>query len=357
MRVHCLGLNYKHAPVEIRERLAVGEKKSGETSAETAKVDEIEEAVVLSTCNRTEFYVASHEGESFPQAIENHVRRHFQLGDDPLPFYHHSDAEAVRHLFHVASGMDSMVLGETEIFGQVKAAYAAALEAGATSSTLNQLFQKTFNVGKHVRTHSKITSGPTSVGAVAVELAVKIFGDLKRCKVLLIGAGEISRSTAKSLATRGARGIVVSNRSFDKAEELAGEMEGRAIRFDDFQSELPSADIVIGSTAAPHTIIDGSHVDPVLRKRRGRPLFFIDIAVPRDIDPGVGDRSGVYLYDIDGLESIATESRKKRASELARCERLVEELMQKHGVLSHRTNAPQREGTGLSSPEPPPAAT
>ncbi|MEM9479197.1 MAG: glutamyl-tRNA reductase [Verrucomicrobiota bacterium] len=357
MRIHCLGLNYKHAPVEVRERLAVGEKKSGETSAETAKVEHIEEAVVLSTCNRTEFYVVTESSAAVPDAIENHVRKHFDLGDEQLPFYHHDDADAVRHLFHVASGMDSMVLGETEIFGQVKAAYAAALDAGATSATLNQLFQKTFNVGKYVRTHSKITSGPTSVGAVAVELAEKIFGDLKRCKVLLIGAGEISRSTAKSLATRGAKGIVVSNRSVDKAEELAAEMEGRAIRFDDFQAELPSADIVIGSTAAPHAIIDTSHVDPVLRKRRGRPLFFIDIAVPRDIDPAVGERSGVYLYDIDGLETIASDSRNKRASELTRCEQLVEEQMVKHGFLSLRASESHHQSPDLASPDSRSAAT
>ena len=285
MIVHCLGLNYKHAPVKIRERLAVGEKHMGETSAETSAVESIGEAVVISTCNRTEFYVVSDSTADAFSTLEKHIREQFKLDHDDIPFYKHSGPEAVRHLFRVSSGMDSMVLGETEIFGQVKAAYAAALEAGATSGTLNRIFQKAFSAGKHVRTHSKITSGPTSVGAVAVELADKIFGDLKQCHVMLVGAGDISRRTASSLASRGTKGIVVSNRSFDKAENLASEMKGRAIRFDDLYGELPDVDIVIGSTAAPHTIIDAGHVAPLLRKRRGRPLFFIDIAVPRDVEP------------------------------------------------------------------------
>jgi glutamyl-tRNA reductase len=307
----------------------VGEAHLVETNHAVRAISGMEEAVILSTCNRTEIYVA-HDGDATLESVERFIRERFELSaDEQIEFYGHQGREAALHLFRVASGMDSMVLGETEIFGQVKKAYAAALDGGSTSRVLNRLFQQAFKIGKHVRTHSRITSGPTSVGAVAVDLAEKIFGELKKCTVMVIGAGEISRSTAQSLASRGATGMIVSNRSFDKAEELAREIGGRAIRFDDCYEMMPHVDIVVASTAAPHPIIHTEHVKTAIRKRRGRPLFMIDIAVPRDIDPAVGELDSVYLYDIDGLQQIAGEALKNREQQIAICDAMIDEQMKK----------------------------
>jgi glutamyl-tRNA reductase len=237
--------------------------------------------------------------------------------------YHSKRMDAAVHLCRVASGLDSMVLGETEIFGQVKDAYQAALSAGATGGTLNRLFQKTFSIGKKVRTETGIQEGATSIGNVAVDLAEKIFGHLKDSEVMILGAGEMSRVTAQSLQSRGARSIFVANRSYDRALELAQKMNGHAVRFDDWQLVLAQVDVVIGSTGAPHTIVQKADVEAVRRKRKYRPLFFIDIAVPRDIDPAVEEIEEVYLYDIDTLEQIAGEARTQRARQIEICEEMI----------------------------------
>ncbi|MGL4400047.1 MAG: glutamyl-tRNA reductase, partial [Luteolibacter sp.] len=243
-------------------------------------------------------------------------------------FYRKEKNEAARHLCRVVSGLDSMMLGETEIFGQVKQAYGFALEAGATGSILNKVFQRAFGVGKKVRTETSIQEGSTSVGNVAVDLAEKIFGHLKNSEVMILGAGEMSRITAQSLVSRGARSIFVANRSFDRAQELATEMGGSAVRFDDWQSVLARVDVVISSTGAPHTIVQRADVEKARRARKYRPLFFIDIAVPRDIDPSVGEIEEVYLYDIDTLEQLADEARNRRQLQIEQCERIIEhELM------------------------------
>jgi glutamyl-tRNA reductase len=229
----------------------------------------------------------------------------------------------------VASGLDSMVLGETEIFGQVKDAYQAALQAGVTRGVLNRLFQKVFSIGKKVRTETGIQEGATSIGNVAVDLAEKIFGHLKDSEVMILGAGEMSRVTAQSLQSRGARSIFVANRSYDRALDLAQQMNGHAVRFDDWQLVLAQVDVVIGSTGAPHTIVHKAEVEAVRRKRKFRPLFFIDIAVPRDIDPAVAEIEEVYLYDIDTLEQIASEARIRRAKQIEVCEAMIREELDK----------------------------
>jgi glutamyl-tRNA reductase len=247
--------------------------------------------------------------------------------------YEKERAEAARHLCRVVSGLDSMVLGETEIFGQVKKAYQAALESGSTSRILNKLFQKAFGVGKKVRTHTGIQEGQTSVGSVAVDLAEKIFGHLRNSRVMVIGAGEMSRTTAQSLLSRGAHSIFVTNRSFERAEALARELDGAAVRFDDWQNVLREVDVVISSTGAPHAVVDRSHVEAVRRKRRYRPLFFIDIAVPRDIDPAVGEIEEVYLYDIDTLQEIAHDARGRRAEQIKVCERIIDQELAKSGLF------------------------
>jgi glutamyl-tRNA reductase len=217
-----------------------------------------------------------------------------------------------------------MVLGETEIFGQVKQSYDAALKAGTTGGVLNRVFQRAFGIGKKVRTQTSIQEGSTSIGNVAVDLAEKIFGHLKDSEVMILGAGEMSRLTAQSLVSRGAKSIFVTNRSFDRAQELALEMGGSAVKFDDWNRVLERVDVVISSTGAPHTIIHKADVEKVRRIRKFRPLFFIDIAVPRDIDPTIGEIEEVYLYDIDTLEQLAEEARGRRRRQIEECDRIIE---------------------------------
>lgn len=354
MPVVCLGLSHKTAPVEVREQVAFTGKHLGEIAKEIASLPGVQEAVVVSTCNRMEIYagldqepVGDTPGHSSAcQAIEFWLRERFNLrGEIPADtFFHHTSADAVRHLFSVASGLDSMVLGETEIFGQVKDAYQLALGSGATSRNLNKLFQEAFRVGKVVRNTTEIQRGATSVGSVAVELAEKMFGDLTGCRVMLLGAGEISRRTAQSLQSRGAKSIIVSNRNYDRAVQFAEEMNGRALSFDAWPQEVGEVDILITSTAAPHTVVHPADLEAALRKRRdGRPLFIIDIAVPRDVDPAVNDLENVYLFDIDALEQIANDGRQRRQRELERCYTIIEEHVKNSAIF--RPGPPIPEST------------
>ncbi|MBC8126610.1 MAG: glutamyl-tRNA reductase [Gloeobacteraceae cyanobacterium ES-bin-144] len=325
MELICLGLNHKTAPVEVRERFAVGMTKLGESANELIATIGVAEGLVISTCNRTEFYLVADNAALAFTKLEIHLAEKTQVDESVKPhFYRKEKSAAARHLCRVVSGLDSMMLGETEIFGQVKQAYQAALEAGATSTVLNKVFQRAFSVGKKVRTDTAIQEGSTSVGNVAVDLAEKIFGHLKNSEVMILGAGEMSRVTAQSLVSRGARSIFVSNRSFDKAQELANEMNGSAVRFDDWQRILERVDIVISSTGSPHAIVQRADVEQARRARKYRPLFFIDIAVPRDIDPTVGEIEEVYLYDIDTLEQLAEEAREKRLKQIEECESIID---------------------------------
>ncbi len=325
MELICLGLNHRTAPVEVRERFAVSASLLGQAAADLAKLAEVNESVVISTCNRTEFYLAAPEASEALARLETRLTHRENLSPDShLHFYRMEKNEAARHLCRVVSGLDSMVLGETEIFGQVKQSYQAAHAAGATGPILNRLFQRAFSIGKKVRTDTSIQEGSTSIGNVAVDLAEKIFGHLEDSEVMILGAGEMSRVTARSLVSRGARSIFVANRSFDRAQELAGEMGGSAVRFDDWQTVLPRVDVVISSTGAPHFIVHREDVEKARRARKFRPLFFIDIAVPRDIDPAVGEIEEVYLYDIDTLEQLAEEARSRRQMQIAQCDHIIE---------------------------------
>ncbi len=322
MELLCLGLNHRTASVEVREKFAVGTTQLGQESTDLLALAQATETVVISTCNRTEFYLAAENAQISFERIESHLAE-----KDPgvaEHFYRKEKSEAARHLCQVVSGLDSMLLGETEIFGQVKQAYGSALEAGTTGAVLNRLFQRAFSIGKKVRTETTIQEGSTSVGNVAVDLAEKIFGHLKNSEVMILGAGEMSRITAQSLVSRGAKSIFVANRSFDRAQELATEMGGSAVRFDDWQSVLQRVDVVISSTGAPHTIVQRADVEKARRARKYRPLFFIDIAVPRDIDPAVGEIEEVYLYDIDTLEQLAEEARGRRQLQIQQCEQIID---------------------------------
>jgi glutamyl-tRNA reductase len=323
MEILCLGLSHHTAPIDLREKFAIPETEAPTVATQILGAPGVSEALVVSTCNRVEFYVAAeHPAQGF-EAVNQFLNTRLSEPANGA-FFQLSTAGAIRHLFRVVSGLDSMVLGETEILGQVKKAYAAASAAKTTSKHLNKLFQRAFNVAKDVRTNTNITRGSVSVGSAAVELAEQIFGRLAKCHVMILGAGETSELTAGALAARGVRSIFVANRSYDRAALLAEKMKGKAIRFDDWPDEFHNIDILIGSTAAPHHVVTTAQLAPIMRKRPDRPLFCIDLAVPRDIESAVNDIEGVYRYDIDALQAIAEQSMNVRKQELVVCEQMIE---------------------------------
>jgi len=338
--IFCIGVNHKTAPVEIRERLAFVEEKIPDDLHRICQIDTVVEAVVLSTCNRVEVYGASDSPPLALNDLNDFLIHHFKIESEQVEFYKFQSEAAAHHLFEVASGLDSMVLGETEIFGQVKKAYAAALNSGATSRRMNKLFQQSFSIGKLVRSNTRIQQGATSVGAAAVDLAEKIFGQLQGCQVMLVGAGDMSRSTAQSLLSRGASEMIVTNRSYHKALELAEDLGGRAVHFDDWEEALHEADIIISSTSAPGIVIDAAMIREAMRKRRGHSLFLIDIAVPRDIADQVGDVDNAYLYNIDQLQILADEGLSCRERQIAICRKVIHDHIEKRGI---QALAPPRE--------------
>jgi glutamyl-tRNA reductase len=325
MNVICLGLSHHTASVELREKFAVADADLAEAASRLGAMDGIDESVILSTCNRVELYAASGDSALGFDSLHNFLRgKAEEHRYDPQMFYQYDSPHSLRHLFRVVSGMDSMVLGETEILGQVKKAYSAASANGATARHLNKLFQRAFNVAKEVRTNTGIARGSVSVGSVAVDLAEKIFGRLNACKIMILGAGETAELAAKTLLARGAKSILVANRTHGRAVELAAKMEGEAIPFGEWEGPLREVDILIGSTASPQPLLTRAVLQPVMQQRVDRPLFIIDLAVPRDVEPSVNRLDGVYLYDIDSLRAIAEQSMEVRRMELAVCEQRIE---------------------------------
>lgn len=342
MTIYCIGLNHETAPVEVREQFAVAAPRQGTVSKEISNLEGVEEAVLLSTCNRMEVYLAVQQTEQVDDFVKHHLAGTKVDSSLDKHFYTKNEDEVVKHLCNVVSGINSMVLGETEIFGQVKEAYRQALKQQATGKILNKLFQKSFTVGKKVRNQTKIQIGQTSVGSVAVDLAEKIFGHLAKSKVMIIGAGEMSRITAQSLQSRGAQSIFVANRSYDRAKNLAQELKGEAVRFDHWAEVMAEVDVVISSTGATHHVVHLEDFEGIRKKRKYRPIFLIDIAVPRDIDPAIGDIEEVYLYDMDTLQQLANEGKVKRQQQMQLCQEIIAQEVQKitkhqaYGKISNR---------------------
>jgi glutamyl-tRNA reductase len=345
MNVVVIGLSHHSSPVELRERFAFAETKIPE-ALKSLRESGFAESVILSTCNRVEIYAAtalepaaafaelrqflarwgeipSGPNQNATQSGLEGLSPHQNELNDEL--YALAEPQSLQHLFKVACGLDSMVLGETEILGQLKQAYALAQQHGHTSARLNKAFQRAFHAAKHIRTHTNIQRGSVSVASAAVELAEKIFSSLHEREVLVIGAGDTSEKTARALLSRGARSIVVAGRSFERAQILAKEFGGRAVPFDNWAAEFEKIDIAISSTSAPHHILDRAKLEPLMKARKHRPLLLIDIAVPRDIDPAVNFLENVYLYNIDDLQAIADDYLKQRKDEIARCEQIITE--------------------------------
>ncbi len=317
MNLFCVGLSHHNADVEAREYFA-GHVESDRALRNCG----CNEALVLSTCNRVEVYAASEKRVSTDEIARCLVRDDSSHRFAP-PFYRYEGEKCAQHLFRVASGLDSMVVGETEILGQAKKAYEAARATGVAGRYLHRLFQRAFRVAKQVRTHTEITRGAVSVGSVAVDLAHKIFGDLQNCKVLVLGAGETSERTIRALVSRGVADLRVSNRSPERGEALALAVNGRAIAFEQWLGQCREIDILITSTSSEVPLLWQEKLAPMLRERIDRPLFIIDIAVPRDVAPDVNALDGVYLYDIDSLQSIAEQSLATRRAQVAAAEQII----------------------------------
>ena len=324
MAITVVGLNHTTAPVAIRERLAFAEQELV-APLEQFCDSAVEEVVILSTCNRVEFYLHTRQSEAGVNPCVAFLAAYHTLPTSAFaPYlYQLHDAEAVRHLFRVAASLDSMVIGEPQILGQVKTAYLTAHATGRTGVVLNQLFTRALNVAKAVRSETGIGDHAVSVSYAAVELAKKIFERLPDCTAMILGAGETSELAARHLLRQGVASMFVANRTPVRAERLAQALLAKAISWDTFPEHLAHADIVVSSTSAPHPIIRKAMVQKAMRARKGRPMFFIDLAVPRDIDPDINTLDDVFLYDIDDLEHVVEANRRERQLEAQAAEDLI----------------------------------
>ena len=327
MDILVVGLNHKTAPVEVRETLAFTEQTVARALMELKERMLGVEVVILSTCNRVEMYVASSEAEKLSDRIVSFLAEFHEISPNRFEphLYHYYDRDAVRHLFTVGSSLDSLVVGEAEILGQVKKAYMLALEEETSGKVLNNLFQRAFGVAKTVRTSSSIGAGRVSVASVAVEFAQKIFTDFSDKTVMIIGAGEMGELTLKHLVQSGISAVIVANRTYEKAVRLADEHDGMAIKYESFVDNMHRADVIISTSGAPHYIIHAKHLAQVLKARRNKPILLIDIAVPRDIHPDVDHVENAYLYNIDDLQRVVGENMTVREKELEHCTSIIEE--------------------------------
>jgi len=322
MNLQLIGVNHRSAPVEVRERFAIPEKKLPEALQSLVQYPGVEEGLIISTCNRVEVLAGLKNGNA---DLRGFLRDYFHI--EPSEFdqhlYEFREREAVQHLFRVACSLDSMVVGEPQILGQLKEAYAVARAVGAVQSSLDALLTRSFAIAKRIRTETAIASSAVSVASVAVELAKKIFGDLKGKNVYLVGAGKMSELAARHLLANGAGSIFVANRTYDRALSLASKFNGRALRFEELYDTADQAYIIITSTGAPVAIFRKEHGERFMARRRNRPMFFIDIAVPRDVDSAMNDVDGVFVYDIDDLQQVVASHLSDRKKEAAKAEDIV----------------------------------
>jgi glutamyl-tRNA reductase len=327
MQLTLVGLSHKTAPVEIREKLTFPANRQGDALGRLTCTNDVAEAVILSTCNRTEIYAVTSGHCDGPAAVIDFLCDYHDLDRAGLvpSLYTLQGESVVRHLFRVVSSLDSMVVGEAQILGQVKDAYDHAFENGAAGRVVNRLFRLSFEVGKRVRSETAIGEAAVSISYAAVELARKVFESLSGRTILVLGAGKMSELTAKHLVSQGVRSVLVANRTYERAVELAERFEGEAIRYDDLFERMRDADIVISSTAATHAVVHKEQIVDVMRGRPKRPLFLIDIAVPRDIDPAVNGVPNVFLYDIDDLSGVVESNLAERQREAAKAEIIIEE--------------------------------
>ena len=322
MNLQLIGVNHKTAPVEVRERLALPESRLPEACKKLVEHPGIEEGLILSTCNRVELLARTKNGTA---DLRSFIQSYFHVdpADFDQHFYEYRSQDVVRHVFRVTSSLDSMVVGEPQILGQMKEAYALARAVGAVQSQLDSLLTRAFAVAKRVRTETAVGSSSVSIASVAVELAKKIFGSLQGKHVFLVGAGKMSELAARHLLAHGAGSIFVSNRTYDRAVNLANKFDGQVVPFDKLYDTCDKADIVITSTGAPHAIFRREHAEKFLSRRRNRPMFFIDIAVPRDVDADVNKVDGIFVYDIDDLQQAVASHVADRKKEAERAEAII----------------------------------
>jgi glutamyl-tRNA reductase len=322
-----IGATHHNAPLEVRERLVLASE--GDIRTDLSPVVALRELAVLSTCNRVEFYgVASDLSAADSVQAAYCARQRFDVAEFERIRIRLTGRDAALHLFEVASGLDSQLLGENEIFGQVKEAYAAAQASGTAGAVLNRVFQKAFQAAKHVRTHTGISSGTVSVANVAVELASNIFGSLAAAKVLILGTGEIGEGTARAFKSRGAADLAVAGRRQERAAQVATGLGAGIVHFEERDSRLADFDIVVCSTASPTAVLSASAIGKAMRKRPARPLLVIDLALPRDVESSAADLQNVFLYNLDDLAKIAEANRTAREAEIARC----------RAILAHRAD-------------------
>jgi len=323
MNLQLLGVNHRTAPVEVRERLAIPERKLPEALQKLMTIQGVNEGLILSTCNRVEIVAHTANGST---DLRHFLKQYFDI--DPVPFERHlyefRKEDAVRHVFRVASSLDSMVVGEPQILGQVKEAYATARAVGAVQSYLDLLLTRAFAVAKRVRTETAVGSSSVSVASVAVDLAGKIFGSLQGRHVCIVGAGKMSELAARHLIVQGAGPVFVANRTYERACALAERFGGQAIKFEKLYDHCERADIVITSTGAPVAIFRREHGERFLAKRKNLPMFFIDIAVPRDVDPEMNKLDGIFVYDIDDLQGAVSSHVQNRMQEAEHAESIIQ---------------------------------
>ncbi|MFQ5789700.1 MAG: glutamyl-tRNA reductase [Acidobacteriota bacterium] len=322
-----VGLNHRTTPLKVREQVAFSDAEAREILARTRSEEVLREVLLLSTCNRTELYGLSKDNgvaELYIRELLSRVKP-IDLAAHPGYAYTLTQVESVRHLFRVAAGLDSMVLGEPQILGQVKQAYQLSRESGASGVVLNRLLHHALTAGKRVRSETRIGGGAVSVASAAAELAGKIFQDLSTRSVLLIGVGEMGKLTARHMLERGVSQLTIANRTYGRAERLAREMGGRALPLDRLDEALRSADIVISSTGSTDPIMNVEKMRPIVARRSGRPIYVIDIALPRDFEPAIGKLDGVFLHDMDDMNLLIEKNLEERRAEIPKAEAIVEQ--------------------------------